>query len=64
MFYRSFDIRNSYEKLKKNAEVISNIEMVVRKFGIVDSFDANFVLIVTWDEARLRGFDTSKVEYF
>lgn len=65
VFYRSFDIRNSYEKMQENVELISYVETIVRKFGNFDSFDANFILIATWDKAiPLQGFDMSKVECF
>jgi hypothetical protein len=49
--------------MKEDEELISYIENIVIKFGERETFDASFVMIATWHEAKTTsaGFDSTKV---
>ncbi|XP_053376387.1 uncharacterized protein LOC123533517 isoform X2 [Mercenaria mercenaria] len=66
VYYRSYDILNSYNKMKDDAELVSYIENIVIKFGDLETYDASFILIATWHNTRPFGigFDTSKTSTF
>ncbi|XP_053387316.1 uncharacterized protein LOC128551050 [Mercenaria mercenaria] len=66
VYYRSYDILNSYNRMKDDADLISYVENIVVKFGDQNSYEASFILIATWHETKALGigFDTSKTSTF
>ncbi|XP_060570002.1 uncharacterized protein LOC132728362, partial [Ruditapes philippinarum] len=66
VYFRSYDILHSYDKMKEDEELISYIENIVIKFGDRETFDASFVMIATWHEAMttVAGFDSTQKSTF
>lgn len=63
VFYRTYDILNSPEKMRDDVEIITFIENIVVKFEELDSFESSFILIATWHDCKTKstGFDRTKV---
>lgn len=65
VFYRTYDILNSYSEMQADRNIIDFIETLGKQFGNFDRFKTSFVMIATWDKVRtyLAEYDKSMVCY-
>ncbi|XP_052243009.1 mucin-like protein isoform X1 [Dreissena polymorpha] len=54
--YRTYDILNDYPFTSKANNEIRYLENVIKQIENISSFDANFVLIATWNRVKPRSF--------
>ncbi|XP_053386930.1 uncharacterized protein LOC123542087 [Mercenaria mercenaria] len=66
VWFRSYNILNSHRKMEKHSDLISYIENIVKKFEDLPSYNASFVLIATWYQAKAvgSGYDKTKSSTF
>jgi hypothetical protein len=63
VYYRTYDILNSWSRMKEEAGLIMYIEGIVNKFANVTEFETSFMLIATWTDTRCArdDFDDARV---
>ncbi|XP_045179635.2 deleted in malignant brain tumors 1 protein-like [Mercenaria mercenaria] len=66
VFYRTYDILKSYQKIEADKaspkSLIIYLEKMVKVFGGLDKFETSFVLLATWDAVKPASIDYDKTK--